>query len=211
MSLIPRFRMATLGLVVTGLAAGLAACGDQDKATAAPAPVAAAPAPAAAPAATSTPAAAPAATPAPAAAPAPAATAATKPVHHHREHRPDTTLASAAPSAPACRNCGVVTGVRDVVDPGQASGAGAFGGAVAGGVLGHQTGRGRGRDAMTLLGAIGGAVAGNYAEKQMRKSHHYEVSVHFNDGSSQTFRFQQQPPVQVGDHVREDGGTLSPQ
>ena len=80
-----------------------------------------------------------------------------------------------------------------------------------GGVLGHQTGKGRGKDAMTILGAIGGAVAGNYAEKEVRKTHHYEVSVQFNDGSNQTFKFQQQPPVQVGDHVRNDGGALSPQ
>jgi outer membrane lipoprotein SlyB len=98
--------------------------------------------------------------------------------------------------------------VNVVTDEGKASGLGAVGGAVAGGVLGHQAGKGRGKDAMTVLGAIGGALAGNAVEKNVRKTQHYEVNVHFEDGSSETFKFEAQPPFGVGDHVKKTGEGL---
>lgn len=179
------YRVTVLAMLVAAMAGGLTACNDQDKAGNA----------ATTPAATQT-----------ASAPADAP-ASTGPVHHHREHENRETT-HVATAAPVCGSCGTVSAVNQVTDEGQASGAGAVGGAVAGGVLGHQAGKGRGKDAMTVLGAIGGAVAGNYAEKQLRTSHHYEVVVRFNDGSTQTFKFKEQPAFRVGDHVNNEGGSL---
>lgn len=107
-----------------------------------------------------------------------------------------------------CNECGTVNAVYQVKDEGKATGAGAVTGAVVGGVLGHQTGKGRGKDAMTVLGAVGGAVAGNYAEKQMRTTYHWEVTARFNDGSTRTFTFASKPGFAPGDAVKSSGGTL---
>ena len=53
---------------------------------------------------------------------------------------------------------------RQVVTPGQKSGAGAVMGAIAGGAVGHAVGQGSGRDVATALGLVGGAVLGNNIE-----------------------------------------------
>jgi outer membrane lipoprotein SlyB len=81
-------------------------------------------------------------------------------------------------------------------------------GAVLGGVAGHQMGNGKGKDAMTVVGVIGGAFAGNAAEKALRKTQHYEVTVRMEDGNTQTFNYQAVPPYSSGDAVRVDGGQL---
>src|SRR5207302_488753 len=62
--------------------------------------------------------------------------------------------------AAICRECAVVEEVREVEKAGQASGAGAVGGADVGGVIGHQMGGGRGKDVATVLGVIGGGLVG---------------------------------------------------
>lgn len=107
-----------------------------------------------------------------------------------------------------CYSCGTVQAVNVVTEAGQASGVGAVSGAVLGGVAGHQMGKGRGKDAMTVVGVIGGALAGNAAEKAIKKTQRYDVTVRMEDGNVQTFSFSSVPPFSSGDAVRVEGGQL---
>jgi outer membrane lipoprotein SlyB len=60
---------------------------------------------------------------------------------------------------------GTVTRIDDVsLDHPNQTGLGAVLGAAAGGLVGHQFGRGHGRDVATVLGAIGGGIAGHQVE-----------------------------------------------
>lgn len=132
-----------------------------------------------------------------------------------RKPKPRTVVYNEPDSAPAsvrepevCYSCGTVQEVSVVTEAGQATGVGAVGGAVLGGVAGHQMGKGRGKDAMTVVGVIGGALAGNAAEKAIKKSQRYEVTVRMEDGNVQTFSFSSVPPFSSGDAVRVEGGQL---
>lgn len=116
--------------------------------------------------------------------------------------------AAPAPVAKICADCGVIDSIRQVEQKGQGTGIGAVGGAVAGGVLGHQTGNGRGRDVMTVLGAIAGGFGGNEIEKHVRKTVKYEVAVRMEDGSMRNFTFDQAPSWHDGDRVRVVDGQL---
>jgi outer membrane lipoprotein SlyB len=124
------------------------------------------------------------------------------------------TPAEAAPpvqtkAAPACTNCGVVTGVNAIKQQGEGSGLGAVAGGVVGGLLGHQIGGGTGKKIATVAGAAGGAFAGHQVEKNMKSSTHYEVTVKMEDGSVRTFPYDTQPPFQTGSKIRVVNGTLS--
>jgi outer membrane lipoprotein SlyB len=110
--------------------------------------------------------------------------------------------------AEVCYGCGTVQAVNVVTEAGRASGVGAVSGAILGGVAGHQMGKGRGKDAMTVVGVIGGALAGNATEKALSKTQYYEVSVRMDDGSVQTFTFSAVPSFSTGDAVRVEGGQL---
>jgi len=77
-------------------------------------------------------------------------------------------------------------------------------------VLGHQVGAGRGKEAMTVLGAIGGIVAGNEAEKQVKAQTLYLVDVRMADGSARTVTLAQPPQVGVGTPVHVAGNTILP-
>ncbi|HSC81923.1 MAG TPA: glycine zipper 2TM domain-containing protein [Chitinolyticbacter sp.] len=180
-----------------------------------PTPHAAASIPAAiTPQAALTPIAEPAATPTPTLAPTPAPTAVptatptprpkAKPTPRptHVPH-PDPT-----PVKQSCANCGEVTAIRSVEVAGDASGGGAVAGGVVGGVLGNQIGKGNGRKVATVLGALGGAVAGHQIEKQVRKTTVYEVDVAFEDGSSRSYQYPQQPTLAQGQAVKDVGGEL---
>jgi outer membrane lipoprotein SlyB len=113
------------------------------------------------------------------------------------------------PAKPACYDCGVIEAVREIEKPGNASGAGVVGGGLLGGLLGHQTGAGRGRDVMTVLGAVGGAVAGNVIEKQVKKAKSYEITIRFDDGSSQLIKQEAQPAWHSGDRVKLVNGVIT--
>lgn len=127
------------------------------------------------------------------------------PVHRHVEKR----VAAYTPApAPVCYDCGTVTSVETVQVQGDTNGVGAVGGAVVGGVVGHQFGNGKGKTAMTALGAIGGALAGNQIEKTQRRSSRYDVTVRMEDGSSRTVSYNSIPPFSSGDRVRVSGDTL---
>ena len=106
------------------------------------------------------------------------------------------------PVKPLCYDCGVIESVREIEKKGEGSGLGAAVGGVAGGLLGRQTGGGRGRDVMTVLGAIGGAFAGNAVEKNVKKATSYEIDIRFEDGSTRLITQDHPPAWRPGDRVR---------
>ena len=121
-------------------------------------------------------------------------------------------LAAAPKPAPrvavaTCSTCGVIEAVQAVKRKGEATGLGAVAGGVAGAVLGHQVGKGHGRDAMTVIGAVGGGVAGHEIEKQARSTTVYEVRVRMEDGSVRTLERATAP--QVGQRVRMEGKAMT--
>lgn len=165
-------------------------------------------APAAAP--VITPAAAPviAAVPVPVKAAAPADAPAAAPSHAApKVHRPAAPVpASAQTQAAPVRaaidpSMGTVLAINRVELAGQSSGVGAVVGGVVGGVAGHQVGGGRGKDAMTVLGAVGGAIAGNAIEKHERKTYRYDVDVRSEDGSMHTLHYTKPPAFNVGERI----------
>jgi outer membrane lipoprotein SlyB len=122
-----------------------------------------------------------------------------------------STLAVSAQTSPpaggACRDCGVVQGVRHVETRGKASGVGAVAGGVLGGVLGHQIGSGRGNTAATIAGAGAGAYAGHQIEKNRNRKSYWAVAVRMDDGNTRTFTFGNKPAFREGDRVKTvDGG-----
>jgi outer membrane lipoprotein SlyB len=112
------------------------------------------------------------------------------------------------PSATArCTDCGVVDSVRAIEVKGEGSGVGAVAGGVVGGILGNQVGGGRGRTAMTVVGAGAGAYAGHELEKNMKKNVSYEIRVRMDDNSYRTFHAAQ-PDIGVGQRVKVRDGQL---
>ncbi len=107
-----------------------------------------------------------------------------------------------------CNDCGVIESVREIKKEGQGSGAGAVGGAVLGGVVGHQTGGGRGRDVMTVLGALGGAMAGNQVEKNAKTTTEYRIAVRFEDGTTRLYPSATPPTWRIGDKVKVVNGVI---
>ena len=103
---------------------------------------------------------------------------------------------------------GMVESVREVEDKGDAKGVGAVGGGVAGAVLGHQLDHGN--KLVTVLGAAGGALLGNQIEKTARATKHWELTVRYDDGSTQVFNSPDQPFWHQGDRVRYYEGKLQP-
>jgi outer membrane lipoprotein SlyB len=103
---------------------------------------------------------------------------------------------------------GTVLGVREVEDKGDAKGIGAVGGGVAGAVLGHQIDHGN--KLVTVLGAAGGALLGNQIEKTARATKHWELTVRYDDGSTQVINSDTQPFWHQGDRVRLYEGKLQP-
>lgn len=127
--------------------------------------------------------------------------------------------AAAVPAAPPpqaaavqtiCRECGTITGVREIDRPGQASGVGAVAGGVLGGVLGRKIGGGNHRTAGTVLGAVGGGLAGHQIEKSVKTEKSWEIGVRFDDGSSRSFTQNTQPAWTSGARVRLVNGALAP-
>jgi outer membrane lipoprotein SlyB len=183
-------------------------------------PVAAIEAPAAQPA----PAPAPVVQPAPAPAPKPVKKAVVK---HTPKPAPAPTVAyndAAVPPPPPVAQAprtveapkpvrqpgayGVVESVREVEVKGDAKGIGAVGGGGAGAVLGHNIGDHN--KLVTVLGAAGGALLGNQIEKQARTTKQWEMTVRYEDGSTQSFQSKEAPSWRQGDRVRYYQGSLLP-
>ena len=103
---------------------------------------------------------------------------------------------------------GMVESVREVEQKGDAKGVGALGGGVAGAVLGHNIGDHN--KLVTVLGAAGGALLGNQIEKTARATKQWELTVRYDNGSTQVFTSQEQPFWHQGDRVRYYEGKLQP-
>ncbi|SPE27524.1 Surface antigen family protein [Burkholderiales bacterium] len=108
-----------------------------------------------------------------------------------------------------CADCGEVVNIRPSRQEGSGSGLGAVAGGVLGGVLGHQVGAGRGKEAMTVVGAVGGAFAGNEVEKQAKAQTLYLVDIRMADGSARTITETAPPNVPIGAKVRVSGNTIA--
>lgn len=118
--------------------------------------------------------------------------------------------ATAAAAPPVCKECGSVTGIREINKPGKASGIGAVAGGVLGGVLGRQLGGSSHRTAGTVVGAAGGAVAGHLIEKKAREGKVFEIGVRFDDGTSRVFTQETHPSWAQGSRVKLVNGALAP-
>jgi len=108
---------------------------------------------------------------------------------------------------------GAVGGIAgSEVGHGKGSAIGAVLGAVGGGVAGAVLGRNIGdhNRLVTVLGAAGGALLGNQIEKQARATKHWELTVNFDDGTTQTLSSEAQPFWHQGDRVRLYEGRLQP-
>jgi len=103
---------------------------------------------------------------------------------------------------------GVVESVREVELKGDAKGIGAVGGGVAGAVLGHNIGDNN--KLVTVLGAAGGALLGNHIEKTVRTEKAWEMTVRYDDGTTQSFQSKEAPFWQPGNRVRYYEGKLQP-
>ncbi len=170
---------------------------------------------------------------APAPAPAPEAVApavepqsapAAKPVKKHiaKAHKPTHVAAvetpAMTPPPPAVAQApvaaqpvgllGTVQSVREVTEDGKANGIGAAAGGAVGGVLGHQLSHDS--KLVTLVGAAAGAFIGNEAQKRQNATKHWELTVRFDDGSTQTINSANAPFWHQGDRVRLLDGRLQP-
>jgi outer membrane lipoprotein SlyB len=105
-----------------------------------------------------------------------------------------------------CTNCAVVESVNVV--QGEAGADGTLGGAAVGGLLGNQVGSGNGRTAATVAGAVGGAIAGRAVERNARAPR-YEVVVRYENGATQSVRYDNDPGFRVGEQVRVSDGVLT--
>lgn len=119
---------------------------------------------------------------------------------------------ASAPAAAAatCKECGTVTGIREINKPGQASGLGAVAGGVLGAVVGRQVGGRGNRTAGTVVGAAGGAVAGHMIEKKAKEGKVFEIGVRFDDGETRTYTQESHPSWSAGSRVRVTNGALGP-
>lgn len=131
------------------------------------------------------------------------------PVHHRIAARDDGSPTPRSSRVMArCDQCGIVETVRTIDTKGEGSGLGAVGGGVVGGLLGNQVGDGRGKDAMTVVGAIGGAMAGNEVEKRSKSTRSYATTIRFDDGSSRTINEANAPMWRSGDKVKVVNGVI---
>lgn len=140
---------------------------------------------------------------------APKEKTAARPASQATTQTADASPATPAKTAPVCSNCGTVTSIDAVKQQGEGSGLGAVAGGVVGGLLGNQVGGGSGKKIATVAGAAGGAYAGHQAEKHLKSTTRYDVTVRMDDGSLRTFSYDAQPAFQPGSKVRVVNGTLT--
>jgi len=116
---------------------------------------------------------------------------------------------AAPPPQPMCRDCGTVTGIREIEKP-RKMGTGTAAGAAIGGVLGYALGGPHHRGAGTVVGAAGGAVTGNVIENRAGANRTFEIGVRFDDGNSRIFTQETHPALQQGSRIRLVNGALTP-
>lgn len=118
-------------------------------------------------------------------------------------------VAAAPPSQP-CSNCGVIEGIREVVQNEQGSGLGALAGGVIGGALGSNLGKGNGRTLASIAAAIGGGMIGNQIEKSQHRTVSYQVSLRMENGTTRLIDMSSVPSWRIGDAVRLVNGAIVP-
>jgi uncharacterized protein YcfJ len=100
-----------------------------------------------------------------------------------------------------------VIGIRTVMveNARQPSGGGTLVGAVIGGVIGHQLGKGNGRELATVGGAIvGGAIGNDMERSSTRQGKHErknEMTLRLNNGEVRSILIEQAANYRVGDTV----------
>lgn len=133
--------------------------------------------------------------------------AASTPVEQPRQYvRPPVVQHVYERRRPVCADCGVVESVQRVRVLAKPTGGGALLGGIAGAVLGHQMGRGNGRDLATVAGAAGGALLGNHIEETRDAHYVYDIRVLRNVGGVQVIRQSQYVPE--GQKVRVVDGRV---
>jgi outer membrane lipoprotein SlyB len=110
--------------------------------------------------------------------------------------------------AARCNDCGKVIAVRVSEKEGEAGAVGLIAGGVAGALLGHQVGKGTGKDLATIAGAAGGAYAGHKVEGKMKATKTWAVSVRFENGDEGTYSFDHDPGFSAGDPVKAAGSSI---
>jgi outer membrane lipoprotein SlyB len=138
----------------------------------------------------------------PVATPLPAPTASVPPPVNPAPVNPSPAVKVQSLPAQVSRDTGTVIDLRTVSQAAQPSGLGAIAGGVIGGVLGNQVGKGNGRTLGAVLGAVGGGYAGHEIERRVRTTARYDMTLRFEDGSTQTFSREQPWNVNVGETVR---------
>ncbi|HEX4880321.1 MAG TPA: glycine zipper 2TM domain-containing protein [Limnobacter sp.] len=123
--------------------------------------------------------------------------------------KPASSKPAPVQTAAVCGNCGKVLEVRQTRIEGEGTGLGAVAGGVVGGLLGNQVGGGNGKKLATAAGVVGGAVLGNKIEKDRRATVQYDVVVQFDDGSTGTYPYKEQPYWQAGDRVKVVNGEIT--
>lgn len=201
---------AAFGLSAIAMSLALAACGPQNGAPVAGAPVATT-AVTPAPVVQQVPATPPVVVQQQAPA-APSRVYAQQPVQPPVQYSPPQRVAQAQTERerPAASNrLGEVRHIEEIRTRPQGSGAGAVIGGVLGGLVGNQFGHGGGKAATTVLGAAGGAVAGNNIERNRNEGiSGYRVTVQLDNGESRTFQESRLDGLRIGDRVRVDNGNL---
>src|SRR3546814_1394455 len=66
-------------------------------------------------------------------------------------------------------------------------------------------GKGKGKDAATVLGALAGAIGGHMAEQQIRATNTYDVTVSMETGSTRVINVPELGGLSTGEKVRIDG------
>ncbi len=121
--------------------------------------------------------------------------------------KPDAANNPPAGAAP-CNDCGKVTALSVTEKDGQGGAAGVIVGGLAGALLGHQVGKGTGKDVATIAGAAGGAYAGHQVQGKMNKVKTWNVTVRFDSGEQRVFSFDRDPAMTVGDPVKAAAGSI---
>ena len=117
-------------------------------------------------------------------------------------------LNAAIKPATACNDCGKVSAVQMTEKDGKGGAVGLIAGGVAGALLGHQVGKGTGKDVATIAGAAGGAYAGHKIEGKMNKVKTWAVTVRFDNGEERVFNFDHDPGMSPGDSVKAAGDSI---
>ncbi|MDE2154603.1 MAG: glycine zipper 2TM domain-containing protein [Xanthomonadaceae bacterium] len=103
-----------------------------------------------------------------------------------------------------CDQCGTVERIEHNVTEGRHHGtAGTILGAVAGGVLGHQVGRGKGKELATVGGAVGGGLAG-HAIGTGGGGESWTIRLRMGDGSYSNIQVKDASDIREGDVVQVD-------